>query len=491
LLTSVSENQEEKGKKKKFDLIVIGTGVAASTVVHKCRSAGWEVAVIDSRPFGGTCALRGCDPKKVLVGAAEVIDTNQRMEGKGVIINRATGINWQELMRFKRSFTEPVPESREKSFQKAGIVTFHGRARFTGPATVKVGDDDNDNDNTDQSLEAHHILIATGSRPMKMNIPGEEYLTTSDEFLELDKLPDRIVFVGGGYISFEFAHVAARAGAKAITIIHRGVRPLGNFDPDLVNMIVERTRNLGIDVLLQTEVKSIEKKKPSSSSSANKKFAVNIVAASDDSNKAGKKKERLINADMVVHGAGRNPEIEDLGLEKAGVEYGKRGVKVNEHLQSVSNPAVYAAGDCAASGGLPLTPIASYDGQVAANNLLDTNKVAADYKGTPSVVFTIPPLASVGLLEEDASKSGLKFKRNYSSTSGWYSSRRINESHSGFKVLIEEGTDRILGAHLLGPHAEEVINIFAMAIRLELKASDLRKALWSYPTNASDITYML
>jgi glutathione reductase (NADPH) len=483
-MTSANENEEEELGKKNFDLIVIGTGVAASTVAHKCRSAGWEVAVIDLRPFGGTCALRGCDPKKVLVGAAEVIDMNQRMKGKGVRINRATGINWRELMRFKRSFTEPVPESREKSFQKAGIVTFHRRARFTGPTTVKVGDDDN----TDQSLEARHILIATGAKPMKMNIPGEEYLTTSDEFLELDKLPDRIVFVGGGYISFEFAHVAARAGAKAITIIHRGVRPLGNFDPDLVNMLVERTRNLGIDVFLQTEVKGIEKKK---SSSGNKKFAVNIIVASDDINKASKKKERSINADMVVHGAGRNPEIEDLELEKAGVEYGKRGVKVDEHLQSISNSVIYAAGDCAASGGLPLTPIASYDGQIVADNLLDTNKVAADYKGTPSVVFTIPPLASVGLLEEDASKSGLKFKRNYSSTSGWYSSRRINESHSGFKVLIEEGTDKILGAHLLGPHAEEVINIFAMAIRLELKASDLRKALWSYPTNASDITYML
>lgn len=194
---------------------------------------------------------------------------------------------------------------------------------------------------------------------------------------------------------------------------------------------------------------------------------------------------------MVVHGAGRNPEIEDLELEKAGVEYERKGVKVNKQLQSVSNPAVYAAGDCAASGGLPLTPIASYDGQIVADNLLHTNKLEAHYKGTPSVVFTIPPLASVGLLEEDARKMGLKFKTNHSSTSEWYSSRRINESHSGFKVLIEEGTDKILGAHLLGPHADELINIFAMAIRLELKASDLRKALLSYPTNTSDITYML
>ena len=481
-MTSLSDNRgEEEGEEEKFDVVVIGTGVAALTVAHKCRSAGWKVAIIDSRPFGGTCALRGCDPKKVLVGAAEVVDMNKKMKGKGIKINSIDTINWQELMQFKRSFTEPVPESREKSFQEAGIAFFHGRAKFTGSRTVKVEDRD--------SLEGYHILIATGAKPMRLNIPGEEYLTKSDQFLELDELPNRIVFVGGGYISFEFAHVAARAGAKAITIVHRGIRPLEGFDPDLVNMLVERTQNLGIDVLLQTEVRGVEKKKlPPSSSSASPKFAVNIAARDD---KGDKKYERSIDADMVVHGAGRNPEIEDLELEKAGVEYERKGVKVNKQLQSVSNPAVYAAGDCAASGGLPLTPIASYDGQIVTDNLLHTNKLEADYKGTPSVVFTIPPLASVGLSEENARKKGLKFKANHSSTSEWYSSRRINESHSGFKVLIEEGTDRILGAHLLGPHADEVINIFAMAIRLELKASDLRKALWSYPTNTSDITYML
>ena len=470
---------EEEEEEEKFDLVVIGTGVAALTVAHKCSSAGWKVAVIDSRPFGGTCALRGCDPKKVLVGAAEVIDMNKRMTGKGVKTYGVTAMDWQELMRFKRTFTEGVPQSREKSFQKAGISSFHGRAIFTGSRNVKVGNN--------ESLEGRYILIAAGAKPMKLNIPGEQYLTTSDQFLDLDQLPDQIVFVGGGYISFEFAHVAARAGAKAVTIVHRGIRPLEGFDPDLVNMLVERTQNLGIDILLQTEVKGVEKKKLPSSS-ASPKFAVNIAARDD---KGDKKNERSIDADMVVHGAGRNPEIEDLELEKAGVEYERKGVKVNKQLQSVSNPAVYAAGDCAASGGLPLTPIASYDGQIVTENLLHTNKLEADYKGTPSVVFTIPHLASAGLLEEDARKMGLKFKTNHSSTSEWYSSRRINESHSGFKVLIEEDTDRILGAHLLGPHADEVINIFAMAIRLELKASDLRKALWSYPTNTSDITYML
>lgn len=457
---------------QKFDLVVIGTGAAASTVAHKCRSAGWSVAVIDSRPFGGTCALRGCDPKKVLVGAAEVEDRNQKMKGKGFGVAPEKALDWRQVMRFKRSFTEAVPESREEGFKKAGIATFHGKASFAGPTVLRI-------QNSEQ-IQGRHILIATGAKPMRLNIPGEEYLTTSDQFLELEELPSRLVFVGGGYIAFEFAHVAARARVRSITIVHRGAKPLEKFDPDLVNMLVGKTRSLGIDVMLQAEVKSIMKSSAES---------LIVTTAAKNNNTEGRA-QRSIEADMVVHGAGRVPEIE-LELEKAGVEYEKKGIKVNRQLQSVSNPAVYAAGDCAASGGMPLTPIASYDGQVVADNLLNGKNVEVDYKGTPSVVFTVPPLASVGLLEEDARKMGLKFKTNHSDTSNWYSSRRINESHSGFKVLIEEGSERILGAHLLGPNADEVINIFALAIRLDLSARDLRDAIWAYPTNTSDIAYML
>jgi len=207
---------------RKFDLIAIGTGSAASAVASKCRTAGWNVAIVDSQPFGGTCALRGCDPKKVLVGAADAVDWVRRMKEKGVQPEQAR-IDWPELMRFKRSFVESVPQHREASFAKAGIAVFHGKARFVGPTTVQVGDD---------VLEGRHVVIATGATPQRLNIPGEEYLATSDQFLELDSLPGRIIFVGGGYISFEFAHVAARAGAE-VTVLHRAERPLEGFDPDL------------------------------------------------------------------------------------------------------------------------------------------------------------------------------------------------------------------------------------------------------------------
>jgi glutathione reductase (NADPH) len=184
-------------------------------------------------------------------------------------------------------------------------------------------------------------------------------------------------------------------------------------------------------------------------------------------------------------------DVDDMDLAAAGVEADQRGVTVNEYLQSVSNPAVYAAGDAAASGGPPLTPVAGYEGRIVAANLLDGNKTAADYTGIPSVAFTVPPLAAVGLREATARQEGLRFRVRTEKTSGWYSSRRIAEDHSGFKVLVEEETERILGAHLLGPHAEDTINLFALAMRSGLRASDLKQAIFAYPTHASDVAYML
>src|SRR5262245_25165324 len=234
-------------QKRHYDLVIIGTGSAASAAAFRCRAAGWRVAVIDARPFGGTCALRGCHPKKMLVSAAEVIDATARMAGKGVRAD-SVAMDWSELMRFKRSETEPAPAFFEQNFARAGIEGFHGRARFVGPTAVAVGND---------ILEGTHVLIATGAMPAPLPFPGAEHLTRSDQFLDLEALPPRLLFVGGGYISFECAHVAVRAGAD-VTILHRGARPLQGFEPDLVDQLVQRTRALGVHVELGTEVQSLE-----------------------------------------------------------------------------------------------------------------------------------------------------------------------------------------------------------------------------------------
>ncbi len=448
---------------QKFDLIVIGTGAAASGAAFKCRAAGWSVAIIDSRPFGGTCELRGCDPKKVLVGAGALIDALRRMNGKGVNTEEAH-INWAELMSFKRTFTDPVPQQREQGFQKVGIATFHGIARFTKPGSIEVGSD---------ALEGRYVVIAAGAKPQPLDIPGENYLATSEQFLELDSLPRRIVFVGGGYISFEFAHLSARAGAD-VTILHRTERPLEKFDSDLVDRLVRKTLQLGIKVELQSTATRIERKDGN--------FA---VCASTT------RGQREFAADLVVHGAGRVADLDDLNLASAGVQADKRGVKVNEFLQSVSNPAVYAAGDAADTGLPKLTPAAGYGGGIVAANLLKGNHRKIENVPVPTVAFTVPPLAAVGMNEESAKKQGLRFRVHQEDTASWYSSRRVAEDCSAFKVLIDENTDCILGAHLLGPEADELINVFALAMRANLSAETLRHTIFAYPTHASDVSYML
>jgi glutathione reductase (NADPH) len=446
---------------RRFDLVVVGTGVT-SAVASRCREAGWTVAVIDSRPFGGTCALRGCLPKKILVGAAEAVHHARDMATIGVPAATLT-IDWPALMRFKRSMIDPTPQRTEQAWAQIGVEQFHGRTRFVDSTTLAVGDD---------RLIGRRVLIAAGSMPAPLKFPGADRMATSEDFLNLDRMPARLVFVGGGYISFEFAHVAARAGAD-VTILHRGARPLEGFDSDLVELLVRRTRELGIRVELDTEVVGLDG------------GAGGVVVRGRQHGM-----ERRFEADMAVHAAGRVPELDDLDLDRAGVKREKHGVIVNEYLQSVSNPAVYAGGDAAASGPA-LTPKADHDAGVLATNLLEGNRRTVNYEGIASAVFAIPPLASAGLTETAARAAGLKFHTSWQDTSAWYNTRRVGETASGFKVLIEEGTGRILGAHLLGPNAAEVINLFAIAIRLRIPADDLKQVIFSYPTYGSDIRFML
>ena len=461
---------------RQFDLVVIGTGVTAE-VATRCRKAGQSVAVVDSRPFGGTCALRGCVPKKILVGAAEVVHAARDLTGKGVP-GAGLALDWPALMRFKRSMVDPTPGRTEREWAAIGVEQFHGRARFTGPTTVAVGDD---------RLIGRRVLVAAGATPAPFHFPGAERLTTSDEFLELERLPSRLVFVGGGYVSFELAHVAARAGAR-VTIVHRGERPLAGFDPTLVDMLVARSRQLGIAVELGAEVSAIE---PWGAGLVVRAGRARGGARGDGGGgRSGPSGELTIEADMAVHGAGRVPQLDDLDLAAAGVEREKRGVKVDEYLQSVSNPAVYAGGDAAASGP-PLTPKASHDAAVLGDNLLGGTRRRVNYEGIASVVFSIPPLASAGLTETGARERGLSFRTRAGDTSSWFTTQRVGETTAGYTVLVEEPGGRILGAHLLGPGADEAINVFALAIRHRIPAADLQQCLFAYPTTSGDIPHLL
>lgn len=406
--------------------------------------------------------LRGCDPKRVLVGAGELVDWSRRMHARGAI-TEPPRIDWPSLMAFKRTFTDPVPAQRERTFKEAGIEALHGHVEFVDRLRLRVDDEE---------IGASHVVIAAGATPAPLKIPGEEHLATSTDFLELDAMPRSVLFVGGGYISFEFAHLAARAGARA-RIVHRGERPLEGFDAELVERLCELTRDEGISLELDASVVRIEKRER----------GYTVRAKRGDSDIA-------FDAELVVHGGGRIPDIDGLALERGGIARTKRGVQVNRYLQSETEPAVYAAGDAADGGGLPLTPVAGYEGEIVAENILHGNRRTADFAGLVSVVYSVPALASVGLDEERAKQRGLVYKCLRGDASEWYTYRRIN-AKAAYKVLVDERSDEILGAQLLGPYAEELANLFALAMRAKIGMRLLKETLFGYPSPASDLEYML
>jgi glutathione reductase (NADPH) len=363
---------------RSYDLIVIGAGMAGVSAANKCASQGWKVAIVDSLPYGGTCALRGCDPKKILRRGAEIIDSARMMRGKG-IDDVGLSVNWGDLMKHKHGFTDPVPQNMEDSLTGNGVDTLHGVARFTDKNSIEI----------DRiRYNATHFLIATGARPRPLDFPGHEHLVDSTDFLNLEVLPPRILFVGGGFISFEFAHICSRAGSTPV-IIDRGRRPLKGFDPDLVELLITRGIEAGIELRRSTTITAIERSQNG--------YAVSVERSG---------LPETMEFDLVVHGAGRTPELSSLDLDAAGVDWDERGVHVAAHLQSTTNPAVYAAGDSADTPGMPLTPVAVFEGKVAATNMLNAATTVPDYAGVPTAVFTIPEWGcSSGRLRTKASMS--------------------------------------------------------------------------------------
>lgn len=350
-----------------------------------------------------------------------------------------------------------------KKDTKKTIDTFYESAKFISETQLKVGS---------ETVEAGKIIIATGARPRKLDIPGEEYAISSTDFLNFEFLPSSLLFVGGGYIAFEFAHMAARFGSK-VKIVHKGRRPLKNFDPFIVDQLTEATKQLGVHLVLDTDVTEIEK--------ANGAFSVTGKGPSG---------ENKWEAALVINSAGKPPAIFDLDLQEANIAFGKNGVEVNEYLQSTTNPNIYAAGDAADTDGVPLTPVAVMEGHIVASNILKGNTKKPDYTAIPTVVFTLPTMASVGLSEEEANQKGLDFKVNKDSVPHWFTAKRINEKTYAYKTLVEKETGKILGAHLLGPRAEEVINLFALAIKAGFTSKDLKTMILTYPSSSSDVVYI-
>jgi glutathione reductase (NADPH) len=421
------------------------------------------VAEKSDRP-GGTCALRGCQPKKWFYETAEAVAKGRALVGKGIL--QAPRGSWSQVLRGKTDFTSTVPHRTLEGFRDAGIEILEGRAHFLEGGGLEVGN---------RRVEAQFFIVATGARPKPLPFAGAEHLLTSDAWLELEALPERIIYVGGGFIAFEFAHFGVRLGSESAraVVLEVGDRPLKPFDAEMVDLLVEASREAGIEVHSRVQITSVEKMEDG--------FRVHTQGG------------EIFVGDLVVHGAGRVPDLEDLDLEAAGVERTRGGIVVDAHMRT-SNPRVFAIGDCAAT--IQLARVADFEAHVAARNILahlgEGEAATVDYGAVPAVLFTYPQYAMVGKTEAALQKENIKYRRSFAKNLRWPTYRRIGMDHAAYKILVADN-GRFLGAHFLSDNASGMVSTIRLAMINGITVQKLfSQAIMSpYPTRESDLIYML
>ena len=320
----------------------------------------------------------------------------------------------------------------------------------------------------DVTLRAKDIVIATGSRTRPLTLPGADLMITSDQVLSDTALPAEVVFIGGGVIAMEFAHVYARAGSK-VTILELAPKLLGRMDSDAVAVIAAETARLGVTIKTGVKVNGVER-------------AGGRLQVSYDHDA----RCQTVMADSVVNGSGRIANVDGLNLDAAGIQHDGISIAVDAYLRSTSNPAVWVAGDALALTA-QLSPTATYEGGIVGHNIVHGPSKTPDYRVLPSAVYTVPALAAVGLTEAEAQAKGLDLAITVSDMTGWFSAKSYGERVAWAKVLVDKSTDQIVGAHMVGHHGEELIQLFAMAMAHGISATALRDSPTAYPTFSSDV----
>ena len=445
-----------------YDVLILGGGNAGFDVTEPTRAAGLRVAMVEERDLGGTCPNRGCTPKKVLVAAGHALHEIGQAHVHGISVSEPT-LDWAALIDREKEMIAGIPDTLAETLEERGVDLFSDSARFVGRNKVRVGD---------RTIEAKHIVIATGSRPRPLPIQGSELMITSDEVLSEREQPGSVVFVGGGVIALEFSHVYARAGTK-VTILEVASRLLPERDEDAVAQIRAESEHIGIEVHAGIKVARVER-------AGNRLRTVF----------GGNGKEGSVVSDRVVNGAGRIANVEHLDLDAGGVAHDGFKLTMDEFLRSTSNPSVYACGDVL-SGPPQLSPLATYEGRIVGRNIVEGPKHEPDYASLPSAVYTVPALASVGLTEAQAREKGLEIKVTVNDMANWFSTRTHAETRAWAKVIVDEESDKIVGVHIVGHAAADLINIFGLAKKHGITASRLREFVYAYPSFSADIKYML
>lgn len=447
----------------KYDVLILGGGNAGIGVTVPTRKAGMSVALVEDRELGGTCANRGCTPKKVLVAAGHALEEIARASGHGISVGKPW-LDWARLIDREKKLISHLPESFAKLLADRGVEVLRARATFAGPNAVCVGE---------RTIEAKDIVIATGSKPRQLPIPGAEHMITSDDVLNEREQPREVVFIGGGATAFEFSHVYARAGTK-VTMLEALPRFLQSFDAEAVEQIVRQSERIGIALTTGAKVRRIEARH-------HRRFVVSYEQQGA---------ERTIEAECVVNGAGRIADVDTLDLAAGNVRLRDGRIELDAYMRSASNPAVHVCGDARWSSP-QLSPVATYEGRIVGRNIVEGPVQKADYSSIPSCVFTVPALSTVGLTEEEARQSGHKIKVEQNDMSDWMSSRTDNDPAAWAKVIVEENSERILGAHLVGHAGEELIHLFAFAMKFGITARDIQDTVFAFPTYSNDVKSMV
>lgn len=439
------------------DIVIIGGGPGGYTAAIRAAQLGASVLLVEAENLGGTCLNKGCIPTKALYKNAQLINELNTAAEFGIKLDGYT-IDFNEIMQRKQRIVDRLKEGIAQLIKANSIEMVYGKASLVSKETIKVID----TQGNETMISTKNIIIATGSVPVKppitgINLPG---VMTSDEILFRDDIPKSLVIIGGGVIGIEFAGIFNALGSQ-VTVVEFLPRILANMDSEISKKLVLALKKKGISIETETKVMQISKDKD----------AFRLLTE-------GKKGENEIIAEAVLVSVGRAPNVECLELELLGVEYGRSGIKVDETYQT-NVPGIYAIGDV--TGGKMLAHIASEEGIAAVDHIMGL-KSHLNYDAVPGCVFSFPEIATVGLSEEEAKEKGIDYTSSKFLFGANGKALTIGEDEGFVKVLAEAETKRIIGVHIMGPHASDLIHEAVLAVGHKMTAADISGVVHAHPT---------
>ena len=440
-----------------YDLFVIGAGSGGVRAARMAGGFGARVAIAEDRYLGGTCVNVGCIPKKLFVYAAHYAEDFHDAAGYGWQVSEPV-FDWKVLLNNKNNEISRLNGIYANLLKRNNVVLYNGRAVIEGPNTVRVND---------ESMSAERILVATGGWPHIPDIPGREHVISSNEAFFIETLPERAVIVGGGYIAVEFAGIFHGLGVNT-TLVYRRDLFLRGFDGEMREFLAEQMRAKGINLLFNTRIGGIERR------------GGHYLVSSPDA--------ETMTTDLVLYATGRRPNTAGLGLETAGVELNDKGaIAVDDEYRS-SVPSIYAIGDV--TDRMNLTPVATAEGTALANNLFNNQSRRVDYRDVPTCIFSQPNLGTVGLTEEQAREEYENVDIYKSRFTSLKHTLTGNSEKTLMKMIVDRDTDKVLGVHMVGADAGEIIQGIGIALKAGATKATFDATIGIHPTAAEEFVTM-